>query len=236
MRLESASIWGNSNDLAALICLILPFSAEIIYKKSATRFLRYILLAFILISLWLTQSRGAFLALIFGATVVFFISYDSKRWLKIIGLVALTPLIAYLLIFRSESDLADSSSARKNYIIAGVSMFSTSPIYGVGAGNYPNLYEYHTPEFYEWGQRNAHSTWIIPLAEGGLIGFLVFLFLYLDIFQRLIKIIKVDQGLTMSFVAYSVAMSFLSHTYSLLPYLIFSIVIIKFRLHQQVYS
>lgn len=223
-RLYGLGVMGNANDLAACIVLILPtlFFFQKRSKKSVLVNPVFLLVSGILLAaLWYSQSRGAIVAL--AVTLVAYLLFDMRSWkgaLVTIVLAAALPALIFLGIARSEGDLAISQESRMGYLIAGLRMFRSNPFFGVGVYNYPKVYDQFAVVFYEAGEQTAHSSWVLPLAEAGFFGFLFFTLLYLSALVRGFRIRKSRPEFFYALVAYGVAISFLSHTYLLFPYLL----------------
>lgn len=234
-RLHSDGLWGNANDLAALLVVILPLALTPFFQKErgGSALLKATLISlFVFVALLWTQSRGATLAVLAsGISYIIFCRFNKKLLVVASILIISVPLILYFMPQRDEQDLSGSSSSRSNYLIAGLRMAKDSPIFGVGVNNYSRLYEQYTPAFVEWGARTAHSTWVLFLAEAGLIGLLLFISLYLSVLKSSWKLRKDHPQFFLILVAYGVAMSFLSHSYLFLPYVIFAYVLVAARIY-----
>jgi len=228
LRLLGTGMWGNSNDLAALIAFVIPFVIFPLnsWTRAPEKFVVKTLTLFILLSsLAISQSRGAILSLLVCTSAYFFFCVKTSRKRILITLVVLCiPVFLFLGIKRQSNDLSMSSASRMNYVIAGLSMFKHRPLRGVGPGNYPGLYEQHTPAFFEWGERTAHSSWVLALSETGFPGFALFLALYLLAMLKSWQIRRKEPEYFLCVLSYGVVMSFLSHTYLMLPYLLFALV------------
>lgn len=237
LRLEGIGLTGNANDLAALAALALPFAVipALTEKTRADRRIAYATVPVFLFGLWLAESRGALLAV--GASAVSYVILRARRPGKAIFISALfIPLIVgavFLLSqLRSSQDIQGSTESRLGYLTAGLRMAAHNPVLGVGFSNYPKLYEaYSSGDFtYEWGERTAHSSWILALAETGLPGFLLLAALFLSTFRRSWRLRAARPELLLAMIGYGIAMSFLSHTYTFFPYLLFAIVLAAAKL------
>jgi O-antigen ligase len=227
--LEGIGQWANANDLAALIVLILPLVFFPLIARSQSvvnRLVGLFLVAFLLLGIWLSQSRGAMVAIAMGL-LVFLFTCVKLRMRVLIPSVALlaVPIIFLSTIQRDSSDLSGSSSMRMEYLMTGLRMVKTSPLTGVGFMNYPKLYERYTTSFEEFGERTAHSSWVLALAETGLPGLILFVGLFLFVLGRAFLVRHIQPELLFALVSYGTCMSLLSHTYSLLPYSLFALII-----------
>ena len=223
-RLSSVGMWSNSNDIAALIVLIIPLAVipGLLRGRDLLSCLGAIGFTGILLwGLWLSQSRGALLAVSIGVAVGLLMRYRlSLRTFVYLALAGLLPLLLYLGISRESSDLQGSSELRLNYLITGIKMLRQNPLFGVGPGNYPLLFDQFTSRFDEWGQRTAHSTWVLAMSEGGLLGLLLMAIFFAVVLQRAWRVRREMPELAIAVVTYGVAMSFLSHTYMIILYLL----------------
>ncbi|NLF24071.1 MAG: O-antigen ligase family protein [Deltaproteobacteria bacterium] len=227
-RLEMVGLLGNSNDLAAVTALVLPLLLSFLGKgkRSLARYAALTAITLLMLyALWLSQSRGArlslFLALV--AYALFFTKFSLRKILitAVLGLAILPFLFS---TDRRSEDLSASTQARLSYVVAGWRMTATHPFFGVGVGNYPKLYERYTPSLVEYGERTAHSTWILIMAESGLPALLIFALLYTVALARSWRMRREQPAFFLACISYGVSMTFLSHAYLFLPYLLYSMI------------
>lgn len=229
LRLTGPGLFGNANDLAALIVLALPLTFIALFVKNRrwlVRGLAFICLVILGLGLWFSQSRGALAALLLAALAYVIFSVHSKRWVPLaLVLVCLAPLLFYVAIRRSSEETEMSRVSRWNYVVTGLRMVKSYPLFGVGVGNYPRYYNNYTNLFYEEGQRTAHSSWVLIAAEAGPPGFFLFLGLFLTVLWAAWRLRSRAPQLFLPMISYGVAMSLLSHVYLFLPYLVFAFVL-----------
>jgi O-antigen ligase len=116
-------------------------------------------------------------------------------------------------------------------MLAGLNMGMRNPILGIGHDNFAASWDqYAIGETYESGQRSGHSTWLIAFAENGLPGLVLLASLYFSTLRRAIPLRAVHPELIVTVIAYGVAMTFLAHTYTIYPYLIFALVLAGARI------
>lgn len=189
-------IYSNPNDLAALCLLPLSLAIGMLFSERA-RWVRYcatagaVMLPFVIL---LTQSRGAFIALVVfalvvlkgqkrgrgkvlllagAAAVVIAIAAPSSVWKRLDTITQVTSE-------KSAARAQDEGSARQRMEIWRVAwtIFTENPIAGVGVGAYPDAHLAYSqrPVFdpIALGRRDAHSTYFRLLAESGIVGFLLF--------------------------------------------------------------
>jgi putative inorganic carbon (HCO3(-)) transporter len=238
-RLQGLGYFGNSNDLAAIGVIALPlilFPSKQLTKKRSLRiipvtFIINTILTFVTLSaIWLTKSRGALIALsaMVFAYSIFTIRSTLIRFLMPVIIICIT-MVAVQFIERDAEDLLLSKQSRLYFAIAGLQMAKANPIFGVGMGNFEKEYEKYALVRIEHGERSAHSSWIIPLAEGSILGLLLFCAFigYGGVLAW--KLRSQYPGITLAFIGYVIVMSFLSHTYLILPYLLVAIISLAAR-------
>jgi hypothetical protein len=227
-RLETIGYWSNSNDLGALIAVAIPIASTALFLGNKKRFesgkaTAFIALLFLLVAAWHTQSRATFIAagLCFAAAGSFALPKQFLFLKTLVGVLILSgSLGSMVLLSRSESDLEGSSTSRKAMILAGLSMAKSSPFLGVGFQQYPKNFERHTTSFLESGERDAHNSWVLPLAETGIFGFILFTLLMLSVIKNAWLVRKEYPLFFCVLISYFLTMSFLTHTYLFLPYLL----------------
>lgn len=231
-RLHSIGMLGDSNDLAAGIVIVLPLMLSPAFSPLANvvRRMGGILIAGIsLLAIWYTQSRGALLAFLTQVLAFGTLFKERGRGLRLLGIAAFLGLgyvLAIQVSSRSAEEMEASQESRLIYWKAAVNMTVHHPIWGVGFGQYPANYEtYASTVKYEWGQRTAHSTWLLAFAESGFVGGFLFIAFFATVFRIawIHRLETPDQFYALA--GYGVAISFLSHTYMLYPYLLAGLVL-----------
>jgi O-antigen ligase len=228
-RLEGQGMLANSNDIAALVVLVFPLALGRILqgsKRISSWIAVGILSSVFLFALWKAQSRASFIAL--AAMAICYVALRPKAMragVLAIALIAGAALVVPSLLARQSSDLDESSNNRIGYVKAGLQMAVRHPAMGVGFGQYPRQYQnYGVTGFSEFGERTAHNSWVLILAEAGLPAFLLFAYLYIQAAKRAWKLRFEAPELMMCVIGYGITMSFISHTYTLYPYLVIALV------------
>jgi O-antigen ligase len=227
-RLIGVELWGNSNDIAALIIYGLPFIAAPLVAKRGGILLRLLSALSVLlcvVAIGVTQSRAAIVAL--GMVVAGYVLINARFTVfRVILLGGAGAIMMVLMssIQRGEGDLEGSSASRWNYVLAGINMVRAYPVFGVGFGNYSLQYENFTPAFVEWGARTAHSSWVLIFSEAGPIALLFFGGLFIWSLYRAWKGRHTTPECFMALCGYGFKMSVLSHSYLFPPYLLFTLV------------
>lgn len=234
-RLIGLGLLSNSNDLAALIVMILPF----LLFKSFSKYhgivgllLGGVIVLIAISGLWLAQSRAVVLALILSVVAYLVLGSKNRRVLLVLFLtLGILPILWFSVSFRKHSDLHLSKVARLNYVETGYKMFKSSPLLGVGVGNYPRQYERYSGLFIERGERTAHSSWVLIAAEAGILGLICFGALFSLCCLKAWQLRRVSPEYLIALVGYGVTMSLLSHAYLFLPYLLFGLIAVRFKIY-----
>jgi O-antigen ligase len=186
--------FANYNDLAAYTILVLGVAAFLLAGKFP-RWLRFCaLVATLLLALLviITQSRGAFIALVVSFLLMIFRSRNRRRLLKIaimgsivIGLAAPGAVWERMkrmkFLTNTETIGEADSSAEQRYVLLQVAaaIFQDHPLTGVGLGNYGEVHGMYAEQRAEWaigrGNRDTHNLYMNLLAETGIPGTLLFL-------------------------------------------------------------
>ena len=196
----------------AVIAMLLPMSLYLLSTKKR-RGLAISLIAILLLGLVLSYTRAAWVSLIGAMAFAFFlkfrISFGKIVFLVVVGTGVL--LFSWSSIVMSlEKNSQDSSSTLSKHVesVSNIStdasnlerinrwncairMFKERPIMGWGPGTYAFQYA----PFQRSGEKtiistnqgdlgNAHSEFLGPLAESGILGMLSFLFLMLMVYYK----------------------------------------------------
>jgi O-antigen ligase len=186
--------FSNYNDLAAYSILVLGVSAFLLAGRFP-KWLRFCALAStLLLSLLIiiTQSRGAFLALVVAFTAMMVRSRNRRRLIRV-GLAgvllisvaapgAVWERMKRMKFLTNEETIGEAdSSAEQRYVLLKVAyaIAQDHPITGVGLGNYAEVHGQYAETRSEWalgrGNRDTHNLYLNLLAETGIPGALLFL-------------------------------------------------------------
>jgi O-antigen ligase len=161
IRMRGLGILHDPNDLAQFLVMIIPFFWML---RQDGRTLRNILFVvaptvFLIFGIYLTHSRGAIVALL----VMFLLGLKDR-----VGLVASTAVVALalpaFLAMNFSGGRAISMEAgqdRMEFWGTGLQLFKSSPMFGIGYGNFVDQNFGHT----------AHNSFVLCLAELGIIGY-----------------------------------------------------------------
>lgn len=241
---------ANPNDLALLLLFPLSFAAALLIHRSGalTTAISVVGLPTITWAIILTQSRGGLLGVIAGLLFVGGQVVRSKLLLSSLAIGAAFALYAAMEIAdRISGGTADveqtSAMMRVSAWQAGINMAISSPLTGVGIGNFSTQYPYYAPDF-TYLYLNAHSIWIQVLGEIGLPGFVAFLFMIVACFVASFKNLRymIAAGapsilpafalaLLVGLAAFCVSGSFANHAYNWQLYILLGFIaaISRFR-------
>jgi len=169
----------------------------------------YVLFSIFTVVIVLTGSRKAFLMLVLGACLLYYLNIGrfksrSKQLLSLVITVVLL-LISYflvmnipvfyellgsrlesmMLIFTGSSDLDYSSNERIKMIEVGMSLIGDSPIWGSGIGSYGLVSGFN---------RYSHNNYIELLVGLGVIGLILYYSMIIYVIYKLIKVINSIDG------------------------------------------
>ncbi len=191
---RSASFLGDPNSLAGYLNLVLPFAlACSLLGRRRWKKLGAWTLGLGFVALLSSQSLGGFLG--FGSILVLaiinFVPNARKRILLLCGLGAFTFLL-YLLRgvinpIHTEQAISGDAIGRLLLWQTAIQNFISSPIIGVGWGNFVGPFGPDYPAFLGWdtqGLPSAHSTYLQLLAETGILGFSAFFWLVIKAWRE----------------------------------------------------
>ncbi|CAN5826639.1 hypothetical protein BH18ACI5_BH18ACI5_07410 [soil metagenome] len=144
--------------------------------------------ALIVLSLILSGSRAAFLAIVIAVLVVWWLGRQrdgtSRRPGKRTATLALLLTVLacgpalYLLILRNVTPARTALWIRAEFVRASLRMVEYRPLFGIGVGQYPvRLHEFGEPELsvvFPMVHENAHNNFLQVFAELGIAGFAAF--------------------------------------------------------------
>ncbi|MET0330176.1 MAG: O-antigen ligase family protein [Dyella sp.] len=163
-RIQYVGIFNDPNDLGMLFAATIPMAFFLRQRGRGIMRLFWLAVALLLLyGTYLTNSRGAMLAVLVVAGVYIWYrrGFVTAGVLGVIGLTALKLLSSRM----QELDAGEESAAgRVDAWYAGLDMFKSNPMFGVGPGN-----------FTQYNELTAHNSFVLVLAETGFIGFLIWM-------------------------------------------------------------
>lgn len=165
-RIQYVGIFGDPNDLAMLFVMAIPM-ALLMAGRGGLLGLRWLFWWAVAITLlygiYLTDSRGAFVAVMAMAGVWLWL----RRGLIVAATLGAAGMAGLMMLptRMQELDAGESSAyGRIDTWYEGLQMFVANPVFGVGVGN-----------FTEYTYLTAHNSFVLVLAETGIIGYTVWL-------------------------------------------------------------
>ncbi|MEM9137424.1 MAG: O-antigen ligase family protein [Cyanobacteria bacterium P01_F01_bin.42] len=229
-RVRYIGLLNDPNDLGMFLVMALPFALH--FSSNSRNFMVKLFwlsaAGSYLYGAYLTQSRGTMLA---AFAVLLVHVYKRIGVVTAGGLVTAGVAAISLLPGRMQRlSVAESSAGgRVDAWYAGLQMFESNPIFGVGAGTFT---DHHI--------RTAHNTLVLVIGELGFVGTLIFIamFGYGFLMARQAAFrrdpepqtetqkleVSVSYALFLSFVGFLVAACFLSRSYVVFPYIILGMI------------
>jgi O-antigen ligase len=183
-RIRGAGFLSDPNDLAQILLIALPL-VFIAWRRGrvVTNFFVVLLPAALLLwTTYLTHSRGGLIAL---AAVALMAARKKLGTPASMALAAVFTFGMLALDFTggrgiSAADGADRLEAWAN----GLEMFKSAPLFGIGFNGFTDLYEI-----------TAHNSFVLSLAELGILGSTLWLALLVTTTTSLNRIIRVQEGM-----------------------------------------
>ena len=165
-RIQYVGIFSDPNDLGLLFVTALPMVVYLAGRGGSTGLAKLFWVAttgLLLYGTYLTFSRGAVLAVAAIAVV-----YVWRRWgLVLAGILGTAGLTGIMMLPSRLSELSageSSAAGRVDAWYAGLQMFFSDPLLGVGPGN-----------FTEYNDLAAHNSLVVVLAETGIAGYILWI-------------------------------------------------------------
>ena len=191
------STYGNPNMTGTwfgsmiLIALFLKYNCN---DKAENKKLNF-LLVLMISSLLLTESTGAFIALL-SSIGAYFLVEKNKETKKCIIMIVTIIFIILAFVFLQKSinsitvieEVRTSFGSRYDIWFGSIEMFLLKPLLGWGA---LGTLEHGIEFMYNNGNViHSHNVWLTFLVSGGILAFSIYLFIKLKIFSDLLRIYK----------------------------------------------
>ncbi len=222
-RIRWYGVFNDPNDLALGLVIIVPFLLERLIRKEYL--LPLITIIPVIIALYFTNSRGGMLACAVGIASFYILKFRSKRSALIALLLASTLLVLGPSRMGGFSSDDESANGRIESWYQGYQMLKTHPVLGVSMNRYT-----------DYNELTAHNSFILVLAELGIVGVFFFTGMFYFPFKWLVIRLKSPYGITNddwgvvcatfgSLISLMTAMFFLSRSYVMLPYLVLALIL-----------
>ncbi|BCR05281.1 hypothetical protein DESUT3_23500 [Desulfuromonas versatilis] len=164
LRVRWFGPFNDPNDFGLALVLPVPFLVNLLVNR---KYLLALCLPPLIYALYLTNSRGAVLALLASVFTYLVLRFRSVKGVAV-GLVLATALMVFGPSRMAQISAEEESAyGRVEAWHAGFQMFKSNPIFGVGKGMFTD-YHYLT----------AHNSYMLVLAELGFVGSFFFLGLF----------------------------------------------------------
>jgi len=217
MPLAGSGLYGHINaflwhiSLGAMCVMISSITFILfLFRQDLSKNQKKILFAlsvFFAVSLFLTGSRGYYIAgFITYAAIFAFYFYKTKKIKEIFIFALLSGLIIGIIYSKNtfiqqrvqNTSISHEGSLKtriNGYKIA-FAIFKNNPLFGVGPRQSVKQKEFiEISQDYSDGARHLHSMYINLLADFGLTGIVIFVFLLFHIFKRLVNSYKTNNSL-----------------------------------------
>ncbi len=164
-RIRFLGFFNDPNDLGMFFVMNIPL---LMYLKTLTQSLILKLVFFILTlgllyGIYLTNSRGSLLGAMSLIVTFFYFQYGKVKFFSLSLLFA--PIAYYAMsMFRTIDSGESSAAGRVEAWYSGIQMFKSHPLLGVGKG-----------QFVEHHFLTAHNSYVLIMAELGLLGYIFWL-------------------------------------------------------------
>jgi len=239
-RIQYVGIFSDPNDLGMLFVMSLPMAVYLGARGGLMGLRRLfwwgagLLLVY---GIYLTHSRGALVAVIAMAGVYVLV----RRGPVLAGLLGVVALVGLQLMPNRMSDIdvqEESAAGRVDAWYEGMQMLIQHPLFGVG-----------TDRFTEYHHLTAHNSYVLVLAENGVVGFTIWLAFVGYCFWMMYRLLRyqpefpegqedlawewwtaqrVALTLLVSLTGFFTAAFFLSRSYVILLYLLAALVVAHF--------
>jgi len=179
LRLRGAGFLNDPNDFAQMLLIALPLIFVAWRQGRVVANFLFVLApaAGLLWAVYLTHSRGALIGLgVLGLVA-------ARKRLGTAASIAMTSVLAVGLMaldFTGGRGISASEGAdRMGAWATGLELFKHSPLFGVGFGNFINFSEI-----------TAHNSFVLPLAELGLLGSVIWVALFVTTTMGLQSVIE----------------------------------------------
>jgi putative inorganic carbon (HCO3(-)) transporter len=188
------STFGNPNVagnwFAIMILISLYFCST---KAKGTKLIYQTSILFFVVALYLTESRGAFIGLLFGLFIFYLLKGNKKdRWL-FITIFILTAAVTFMPSQIIENvighNFGGSFTSRLGIWNGCLKMIKLKPITGWGLMGITDHGAYFMKEYYYATMYHGHNIWITILTSLGTVGLLIYAYMKINLFRNL-KILR----------------------------------------------
>ncbi len=235
LRIQAFGFFADPNDLALALVVALPFVVNVIHRPGSSAPARLLCLAIAGVlgyAIYLTQSRGGWLALAITTMCYLLLNFRMKKIAVVTGILFAAGLMMLAPARVSSYSMTGQDESARGRMVAwtdGNRMLKSSPLFGVGYERFTDFSE---------GNKVAHNSFVHCYGELGLFGYFFWIALLFasakDCFALGKELTSQDPGrrefgrlarvMLASFIGYLAAAVFLSRTYTPLLFLMFGLI------------
>lgn len=222
----------TSNGLGGYLTVAIPAIFATVFFKGKNLQYRVLILVIFLFLLWsltLTFSRGAWLGTFLGGMLMLLVSFFHRQKTKLYLLlgfsgtiVFLYLLLGFILAGSSSPDLLGRFSTilwRSDIWRDSIPMIKDNPLFGHGINTYMRLFEAYRTDTGGANPTYAHNCYIQLAVETGIVGLFAFLWIIVEFFRK--SIIYLDRYWTTNYNLTMLAMGLLSGIFAFLVHSFF---------------
>jgi teichuronic acid biosynthesis protein TuaE len=213
---------GSNENEYAIVLVLMFFASFIVSKHRKYRFISILIMISDLILIYLTNSRGSIMAMIFGITMLMWMYYknfakDTKNMhIRIVSVVSIFGMGLIFIYLWTSNKISlqfgegKSDLYRITLILTGLKFLLETYLIGVGGGNIEYWMYHYAPEVSKGKYANIHSWWAEILVSYGVGIFVLYLIYYFGMLLELInrtktEVSKVKKDINNGIIAYMVA-------------------------------
>lgn len=181
-RIQYVGIFNDPNDLGLLFVTCLPMAFYLASRGGVGRLLWWAAIVALGWGIYLTDSRGTLMATL--ALLGMYVWW--RKGIVYAGIMGAGALVALMALpsRMQELDVSEASAmGRVESWYEGLQMFRAHPLFGVGADMYSDHY-----------RLTAHNSFVLVLAETGIIGFTVWLAFVGYCFRMMFAAVRTPPG------------------------------------------
>lgn len=189
------------NPYAGYLGMLIPLAVGLLLTRPSPKVRNYTLAAWLLAlgAVGMSLSRGAWLGIALAFILMALFWSRRSRILLSVGTLASTPAaaLAFLNLLPTELssrlataldyfrfvDVTQEQVTTQNWAViervahwqAALDMIAAHPLFGVGAGNYPAVYEWYAVQGWAEALGHAHNFYLNVAAETGIPGLMIYL-------------------------------------------------------------
>jgi len=179
MRIRGLGILDDPNEVAQFLILVIPFFWLQWESGRALRNVVWVIIPtiFFIVGIFMTHSRGGMVALI----VILLLGMKDRFGLFAATITACISGAAVLLLnFSGGRPISMAAGAdRMEFWANGLQLFKSAPVFGIGFGNFVGQNGGHT----------AHNSFVLCLAELGLVGYMCWVGLLVSTFSGINSVV-----------------------------------------------